>query len=123
MALTRNQIDSRRHMIPGRYLVAIHSRQPRDAFSVGRDVLTEQRPRSKRKNRSGDGESHGDIYEYVFWTIELELAGVPNFKEDDLIQDGPSFYSVDEIKYELLGRRQRAICSLSVDPADLADIE
>ena len=123
MAISRDLIDSRRHIIPGRYLVAIHSRQPRDTFSVGREVLTEQRPITKRKNRTGDGESHGDSAEYVFWTVELQAAGVTNFKADDVIQDGAQFYTVDSISYELLRRRQKAYCSLSVDPALLADID
>ena len=123
MAISRDLIDSRRHIIPGRYVVAIHSRQPRDTFSVGREVLTEQRPSTKRKSRSSDGESHGDSVEYVFWTVELEAAGITNFKADDVIQDGAQFFTVDSIKYELLRRRQRAFCSLTVDPASLADID
>ena len=123
MALSRDQIDSRRHTIPGRYLVTIHSRQRRDTFSVGIDILTEWRPSTKRKSRSSDGESHGDSAEYVFWTVELEAKGITNFKEDDVIQDGAQFFTVDSIKYEMLRRRQRAFCSLTVDPAALADLD
>jgi len=118
--ISRAQIASRRHIMPGRVTVSVLHRLPRDVFASGIDVLAERRPVGKRKQRSGDGESHGDTYEYVFWTVELEAVGAV-VKEGNVIQDGALFVSVDEVRIELQGQRQRAFCSLSIDPATVID--
>ena len=113
--VSRKQIAAFRNKVPGRKLVAVHQRLPRDSFSVGRDVMAEWRPVSGGLNRTSDAESHGGIYEYVFFTVDLDAAGIV-LREGDLIQDGALWLSIDSIGDEVLEQRQRAKCSLSIDP-------
>ena len=120
--VSRSHLDSRRGIIPGRVTVSVFKRAPRDVFSIGKEILAERRPSSRNKRRSSDGESQGDLYEYVFWTIELDEKGIV-LREGDVIQDGVKWLSVDEIKFEMQDRRQRAYCSPSVDPSTFSSIE
>lgn len=118
----QKKIQAFRRKMPGRRLVAVHQRLPRDNFSVGRDVMAEFRPDQGGVLRSGDAESDGAVYEYVFFTVELQAAGI-TLREGDVIQDGARWVSIDDVGTEAMDQRQRATCSLSIDPAESTDID
>lgn len=118
----QQKIAAFRRKMPGRRLVAVHQRLPRDTFSVGTDVMAECRPDQGGVLRSSDAESDGAVYEFVFFTVELEEAGI-TLREGDVIQDGALWVSIDNIGSEAMDQRQRATCSPSIDPAESSAID